>query len=184
MVYPIYICGSPVLRQATEDIADRSSVTPELIADMFETMYASNGVGLAAPQIGKNLRLFVIDAASQAEEEPELADFKRIFVNPHIYDFSEEEVDSVEGCLSIPGIHETVWRPERIRIRYFDEHWMEHDEEFDGKAARIIQHEYDHLEGKIFTDRILPLRKALIRSKLTAMTKGKYSADYKTRVVK
>ena len=186
MIYPIYICGSPVLRQETEDITDRSLVTSELIADMFETMYASNGVGLAAPQIGKNLRLFVIDAAAQAEaeEEPALADFKRTFINPHIYEWSEEESDLVEGCLSIPGIHETVWRPERIRIRYCDENWVEHDEAFDGKAARIIQHEYDHLEGKIFTDRVSPLRKALLRNKLTAMTKGKYSADYKTRLVK
>ena len=184
MVYPIYVCGSPVLRQVTKDIADRSLVTPELIADMFETMYLSNGVGLAAPQIGKSLRFFVIDATPRAEEEPALAEFKRVFINPHIEQWSDEEVNAEEGCLSIPGIHEMVWRPKRIRLRYFDEYWVEHDEEFDGNAARIIQHEYDHLEGKIFTDRISPLRKALLRGKLAAMTRGKYSADYKTKLIK
>ena len=173
--------GSAVLREPAEEIADRSLITPRFIEDMFETMYSSDGVGLAAPQVGRNLRLFVVDASPNADDDPRLADFKKVFINPEIYERSEEEVLMGEGCLSVPGIHEEVYRPERIRIRYLDENWQEHDEEWDGFAARVIQHEYDHLDGVMFVDRLSPLRKTLLRGKLSSMSKGKYKASYRTK---
>ena len=121
MIFPVYVYGSAVLREPAEEIADRSLITPRFIEDMFETMYSSDGVGLAAPQVGRNLRLFVVDASPNADDDPRLADFKKVFINPEIYERSEEEVLMGEGCLSVPGIHEEVYRPERIRIRYLDE---------------------------------------------------------------
>ena len=180
MIFPVYVYGSAVLREPAEEIADRSLITPRFIEDMFETMYSSDGVGLAAPQVGRNLRLFVVDASPNADDDPRLADFKKVFINPEIYERSEEEVLMGEGCLSVPGIHEEVYRPERIRIRYLDENWQEHDEEWDGFAARVIQHEYDHLDGVMFVDRLSPLRKTLLRGKLSSMSKGKYKASYRT----
>ncbi|MBE5032812.1 peptide deformylase [Gallalistipes aquisgranensis] len=181
MIFPVYVYGSAVLREPAEEIADRSLITPRFIEDMFETMYSSDGVGLAAPQVGRNLRLFVVDASPNADDDPRLADFKKVFINPEIYERSEEEVLMGEGCLSVPGIHEEVYRPERIRIRYLDENWQEHDEEWDGFAARVIQHEYDHLDGVMFVDRLSPLRKTLLRGKLSSMSKGKYKASYRTK---
>ncbi|MCC8018812.1 MAG: peptide deformylase [Rikenellaceae bacterium] len=184
MVYPIYIYGSSVLREEAAEVERDYPELKKLVQDMFETMYASSGVGLAAPQIGKPLRMFVVDARMYADEEPELADFKRVFINPEIYGESEEEVVMNEGCLSLPGLNEDVQRPEAIRIRWFDEDFKEHDELIEGYAARVVQHEYDHLEGTVFTDHLSPLRKTLIRAKLSAMSKGKVSAKYKTRLVK
>ena len=181
MIFPVYVYGSAVLREPAEEITDRSLITPRFIEDMFETMYSSDGVGLAAPQVGRNLRLFVVDASPNADDDPRLADFKKVFINPEIYERSEEEVLMGEGCLSVPGIHEEVYRPERIRIRYLDENWQEHDEEWDGFAARVIQHEYDHLDGVMFVDRLSPLRKTLLRGKLSSMSKGKYKASYRTK---
>ena len=181
MIFPVYVYGSAVLREPAEEIADRSLITPRFIEDMFETMYSSDGVGLAAPQVGRNLRLFVVDASPNADDDPRLADFKKVFITPEIYERSEEEVLMGEGCLSVPGIHEEVYRPERIRIRYLDENWQEHDEEWDGFAARVIQHEYDHLDGVMFVDRLSPLRKTLLRGKLSSMSKGKYKASYRTK---
>ena len=181
MIFPVYVYGSAVLREPAEEIADRSLITPRFIEDMCETMYSSDGVGLAAPQVGRNLRLFVVDASPNADDDPRLADFKKEFINPEIYERSEEEVLMGEGCLSVPGIHEEVYRPERIRIRYLDENWQEHDEEWDGFAARVIQHEYDHLDGVMFVDRLSPLRKTLLRGKLSSMSKGKYKASYRTK---
>lgn len=184
MIYPIYIYGSSVLRNENEEIIADYPGLKALVDDMFETMYASDGVGLAAPQIGKNIRMFVVDGTFNAEEDPELQHFKKVFINPVIYDRFGEEVLFNEGCLSVPGIHEDVLRRDCVRIRYRDEHFNEYDREYCGYAARVIQHEYDHLEGKIFTDHLSPLRKTLLKSKLSAMSKGKFKADYKCKLVK
>lgn len=184
MVYPIFIYGSIVLRTASLDIAPDYPQLPKLIEDMFETMYYSEGVGLAAPQIGKNIRLFVIDASPWAEDDPTLADFKKVFINAQIYERSESEVLRSEGCLSLPGLSEEVSRPDTIKMRYMDENFVEHDQTFTGMAARVIQHEYDHLEGMVYTDHLTPLRKTLLKSKLSAMSRGKYKADYKTKLKK
>jgi peptide deformylase len=184
MVLPIYLHGQPVLRRPAEDVPVDYPELKQLVADMFETMYAAEGVGLAAPQIGRSLRLFVIDASPWAEDDPSLADMKKVFVNARIYEQSEETVGIEEGCLSFPKIHETVERPEAIRIRYRDEHGVEHDEQFTGRTARVIQHEYDHIEGRVFVDRISPLRRTLLRSKLGALEKGRHSASYKCKPAK
>ncbi len=180
MIYPIVIYGSPGLRDVTEDVAGRESVTPQLVDDMFETMYNADGVGLAAPQIGKPLRMFVVDLSVYADEHPELAGFRKVFINPHIYERTGEEVSSEEGCLSVPGIHESVVRPSTIRMRYMDLEWVEHDDLFEGYMARVLQHEYDHLDGVMFVDKVSPLRKTLLKSKLAAMSRGRYKAAYKT----
>ncbi len=184
MIYPIYIYGSPILRTEAAEVEENYPGLEALAADMFETMYASEGVGLAAPQIGKSLRMFVVDASPFAKADPAAAGFKRVFVNPEIYEESEEEVVLNEGCLSLPGIHEDVTRPVAIRIRWRDEKFEEHDEELTGWPARIVQHEFDHVEGTVFTDRLGALRRTLLRNKLTAMSKGKYTADYRTKLVR
>lgn len=184
MVFPICIYGSGVLRAETENIAEGFEGLEKLVEDMFETMYDSDGVGLAAPQIGKALRLFVIDTTVVDEEGEEPKGLRKAFVNPEIYDFLGDEISCEEGCLSIPGIHENVMRPAGVRIRYMDEKMQPHDDTFDGFVARVIQHEYDHLEGKMFVDRLTPLRKTLLKGKLTSMSKGKYSASYKTKLIK
>ena len=139
------------------------------------------GVGLAAPQIGKNIRLFIVDCSPWGEDNPELADFKRVFINAEIYEDSEDSELFEEGYLSLPGLHERVRRPVAIRMRYLDENFERHDELFEGSPARVIQHEYDHIEGMVFTDHLAPLRRNLIKSKLVAFTKGKYRCSYKTK---
>ena len=181
MIYPIVIFGSEVLRKPSVEIGEDYPELKKLIEDMFLTMAAAEGVGLAAPQIGKNIRLFVVDCSPLGEEDPLCKDFRKVFINPEIYEVSENTILWNEGCLSLPGLHEDVRRPEVIRIRYRDEHFVEHDEEYDGFRARAIQHEYDHLEGKVFTDRLAPLRRQLLKSKLLGMAKGKYRAAYKTK---
>lgn len=181
MIYPIVIFGSEVLRKPSVEIGEDYPDLKKLIEDMFLTMDAADGCGLAAPQIGKNIRLFVVDCSALGEEDPLCKDFRKVFINPEIYEVSENTILWNEGCLSLPGLHEDVRRPEVIRIRYRDEHFVEHDEEYDGFRARAIQHEYDHLEGKVFTDRLAPLRRQLLKSKLLAMAKGKYRAAYKTK---
>ena len=181
MVFPIYIYGSPVLRGENEDVARDFEGLEQFVADMFETMYASSGVGLAAPQVGRNLRMFVVDVSPFAEHDPAAADYKRVFINPEIYEESDVEILMNEGCLSLPNIHEDVYRPEKIRIRYLDENFVEHDEELDGWRARAVQHEYDHIEGVVFTDRLSALRRSLMKNKLGAMAKGKYEAAYRTK---
>lgn len=181
MIYPIYVYGSPVLRREVELIQSDFPELDKLIDDMFETMYSADGVGLAAPQIGKSLSLFVVDASPWAEEDPSLAEFKHAFINAEIYEHSQEEGLFNEGCLSVPGIHEDVSRPLWIRMRYLDRDFKAHDELFEGYAARVIQHEYDHLLGEMFVDHLSPLRKTLLKSKLTGMSKGKFKAGYKTR---
>ena len=184
MFLPIYIYGSPVLRNESVDITKDYPDLDRFLADLWETMYEADGVGLAAPQVGRNIRVFVVDASVNADEDPRLAGFRTTFINARIYERSGEVVLYGEGCLSLPRLNEDVSRPERIRIRYVDEHFVEHDEEYDGFAARVIQHEYDHLDGKLFVDRLSPLRKTLIKGKLAAMAKGKYKAAYKTKLVR
>ena len=180
MILPIYLYGQPVLRKEAEEIEN----TPELkqfIADMYETLTQAEGCGLAAPQVGKTWRLFVVDGTELAEDYPECKDFKRAFINPEVVGESEETCTYSEGCLSLPGISENVVRPQTVTMRYLDENFIEHEETFTGFQARIVQHEYDHLEGHVFTDRISPIRKTFVRNKLAAIAKGKTGARYKYR---
>ena len=182
MTYPIVVYGHPVLKKIAAGIKKDYPDLQKLVDDLFDTMYHSEGLGLAAPQIGRSIRLFVIDGAPVAEDEPELAGFKKAFINAHIVEKSGELVPMNEGCLSIPHIREEVKRESHIRMQYYDEMWEYHDDIFDGYKARIIQHEYDHLDGILFTDKINPLKKQLIRGKLLDISKGKFEAEYKTIV--
>ena len=181
MIYPIVIYGAQTLRNKSQDITPDYPELKKLIDDMFLTMDEAAGVGLAAPQIGKNIRLFVVNCTPWADEDPSLADYRKVFINAQIYERSEETDLFNEGCLSIPGIHEDVRRPIAIRMRYMDENFVEHDELFEGLPARVIQHEYDHLEGQVFTDHLSPLRRNLLKSKMLKMSKGQYRCDYKTK---
>lgn len=181
MVLPVYVYGMAVLRKTAQDIDEGFEGLDQLIDDMFETMIDSEGVGLAAPQIGKSIRLFIVDASrmEDIDDEPDLKDFRRVFINPYIVDEWGEKWTFTEGCLSIPNIREDVTRHSNIRIEYYDEKWNFHDEEFEGVKARIIQHEYDHLNGRLFVDLINPLRRKLIFAKLKAISKGNVDCDYK-----
>jgi len=181
MKLPIIAYGDPVLRQKTNEIEKDYPDLHSLIQNMFETMYAAYGVGLAAPQIGLPIRLFVIDGEPYADDEPDMKDFKKVFINPEISDESGNLWSYNEGCLSIPDIREDINRKEKIVIHYFDENWNEHEETYTGLAARIIQHEYDHIEGKLFTDKVSPLRKAMLKGKLDAISKGNVEVDYKMK---
>ncbi len=169
--------GDPVLRQRAKEI-DQGEDLAQLIADMYETMRNANGIGLAAPQIGKSIRLFVVDGTI-IDDEPGMADFKKIFINPVIMGELGSPWEYEEGCLSIPNIREKIARMERLKMRYFDELWNLCEEEFDGLKARIIQHEYDHIEGKMFVDYLPPLRKRLLKSKLADISKGKVETEYR-----
>lgn len=186
MILPIYIYGQPVLRKECVDIAPDYEGLKELIADMFETMDASDGIGLAAPQIGKSIRVVVIDLNVLSEDMPEYKGFRKAFINAHILERDEESKKETleEGCLSIPGIHENVTRPTRIHVKYMDEDFNEHDEWVEGYLARVMQHEFDHLDGVYFTDRVTPLRKQLIASKLKGLTQGRYKCAYRTKPVR
>ncbi len=184
MVYPIYIYGHPILRRKSVDIDRDFEGLDELIDNMFETMYKADGLGLAAPQIGKNIRLFVVDGTPISEDEPELEDFKKEYINAHIVEREGERIPMNEGCLSIPNIHEDVDRESRIRIQYYDRNWEFHDEVLEGYKARILQHEYDHLDGILFTDKVSPIRRRLLKSKLSSLGKGKFEARYKTVLAK
>ena len=183
MTLPIFTYGMPVLRKASDDITPDYPNLKELIADMFETMYKSDGVGLAAPQIGLNIRLVVITLDALKDDFPEYANFNKAYINPHIVEFDDTETETMdEACLSLPGIHEAVRRPTRIRVQYLDEDFQEHDEWVTGFLARVMQHEFDHLDGKLFTDRISPLRKQMVRNKLNALLKGKVRPNYKVKM--
>ena len=185
MILPIYIYGQPVLRKVAEDITPDYPGLKELIQDMWETLAESEGIGLAAPQIGKAIRLSVIDLDLLSEDMPEYKGFRRAFINPHIIEYDEEHTDtSDEGCLSLPSIHEKVERPTRIRVKWMDETFQEHDEWIEGYLARVMQHEFDHLDGKMFINHINALRKQLIKSKLKALTVGRYRCGYKTKPVR
>jgi peptide deformylase len=181
MILPIYTYGNAVLRKLAEPIASDYPALKELVDNMFETMYKAEGVGLAAPQIGLSIRLLVIDLVPFIDEDPDLGSFKITMINPIILEKSEEEVSIEEGCLSIPGIHENVLRSEKIKIQYLDVDFKEHIEEFDGYRARVVQHEFDHLEGNLFTDRVSPIRRQLLKSRLTSIVKGKTDCDYKIK---
>lgn len=186
MILPIYIYGQPVLRKVAQDIDPENYPNlKELIDNMFETMRAADGVGLAAPQIGLADRIFVVDLSPLASEEhPEYKDFKKAFINAHIVERTGEMESMEEGCLSIPGIHEKVLREDEIRIRYLDEDLQPHEEVYSDYFARVIQHEYDHIEGILFIDKISPLRKRMVKGKLANMEKGKVACAYKIRTVR
>jgi peptide deformylase len=181
MILPIYVIGTTVLRKVAEEITPDYEGLEQLLKDMEETMYHSDGVGLAAPQIGKSIRVFIIDASPMDEDDESLKDFKKVFINPKIIEFRGERTLFNEGCLSIPTIREDVERESEIRIQYYDEDFKFHDEVFDGIKARIIQHEYDHLEGVLFTDRLNPLKKRLLKGKLTSVSKGKVDVSYRIK---
>jgi peptide deformylase len=181
MQLPIYLYGQQVLRKSTEDITAEYPGLTTLIANMFETMDKAEGVGLAAPQVGHAIRLFVIDLTPLSEDDERYINYKKVFINPKIIKFSDDTCSFEEGCLSLPDIHENVVRSSTVVIRYLDEQFAQHEEEFSDYPARVIQHEYDHLEGKVFTDRIAPIRKQLIKSKLTSILKGKSRPSYKVK---
>ncbi|HEU4719486.1 MAG TPA: peptide deformylase [Bacteroidia bacterium] len=186
MILPIVAYGDPVLKKVAKEIASDHPGLDKLISDMFETMYNAKGVGLAAPQIGKSIRLFIVDAKpfsedAETEEEAAMAHFRRIFINARIHEENGDPWKFNEGCLSIPKIREDVVRRPKIRISYVDETFTKQEEIFEGIAARIIQHEYDHIEGKLFTDRISPLRKRLLMGKLNDISRGNIEVDYKMR---
>lgn len=190
MILPIVGYGDPVLRQETEEI-DKDFPVQELIDNMFETMYEASGVGLAAPQIGKALRLFVVDGAPfsemediSKEEVKTLATFKKAFINPIIIEETGDKWAFEEGCLSIPGVNSDVVRPDTILIEYFNEKWELVEEKFTGLSARIIQHEYDHIEGVLFTDLVSPLKKKFLSKKLGRISVGDVSASYKMKFPK
>lgn len=181
MILPIYTFGNTVLRKVAEPITQDYPDLQALIENMFETMHKADGVGLAAPQVGLPIRLLVIDLEAFREDKPELADFKVAMINPEMLEFGDDKETAEEGCLSVPGIHENVSRSKTIKIKYLDADFNEHIEFFDGFKARVVQHEYDHLEGNLFTDKVSPLRRQMIKSKLDKIVKGKSSASYKTK---
>ena len=185
MILPIYIYGQPVLRKVAEDITPDYPELKTLITNMWETLADSEGIGLAAPQVGLDIRLVVIDLDPLSEDLPEYKDFRQVYINAHIVEYDETNTDaSEEGCLSLPAIHEKVIRPTRIRVQWMDENFQAHDEWIEGYLARVMQHEFDHLDGKMFIDRISPLRKQLLKSKLKALTQGRYRCGYKTKPVR
>ena len=187
MILPIVAYGTPVLRTVAKEITPDYPNLEKLIADMWETLYASSGVGLAAPQVNKDIRLFVVDSiqlfANQEENEkgkyPDEPGFKKVFINASIKKLDGEPWNYNEGCLSIPKIREDVMRPEVVTIEYVDENFVPHTETFNGLTARIIQHEYDHIEGKLFIDYLKPFKRKLLQGKLADITKGKIKVDYK-----
>lgn len=184
MILPIYTYGQSVLRKVAEDITPDYPELEILVQNMFETLTRSEGVGLAAPQIGLPIRVVVIDLDVLSDDMAEYKDFRRAYINAHIEETDGEMVSMEEGCLSLPGIHEPVKRPSRIRVKYVDEEFNEHDEWVEGYLARVMQHEFDHLDGRVFTDRISPLRKQMVKGKLNALLKGKVSCSYKVKTAK
>lgn len=187
MILPIVGYGDPVLKKMGEEIDQNYPDLDKLIEDMFETMYEASGVGLAAPQIGRSIRLFIVDGSPFADDEEDdpkakgMEDFKKVFINPIIEEEQGEEWGFNEGCLSIPKIREEVFRKEKVTISYYDENWQLKEETYDGYAARIIQHEYDHIEGVLFTDHLSPLKKRLLTKKLQNISKGDIDVDYKMK---
>ena len=188
MILPIIAYGDPVLKRKALPISKDYEGLEQLIESMWETMYHAHGVGLAAPQIGKSIRLFVIDGSPFADDEDAtpndqlvLKSFKKVFINAEMLTEEGDDFSYTEGCLSIPDIREDVTRPSVIRLRYLDENFKEQVEEFSGLAARIIQHEYDHIEGVLFTDKLSPLKKRLIKGKLDKISRGMVESDYRMK---
>jgi len=192
MTLPIVAYGAPILRKVSTDITPDYPQLDKLIEDMWETMYASNGVGLAAPQINKDIRLFVMDSAqifaNQDDEDkgkyPDEPGIKKVFINAHVKEFDGNDWSYNEGCLSIPKIREDIMRPEKVILEYVDENFQPRTEEFIGLTARIIQHEYDHIDGKLFIDKLRPLRRKMLQGKLNDISKGKIRMDYKMMYAK
>lgn len=186
MILPIVAYGEPVLKMVAEEISKDYTGLNKLIDNMFETMYNASGVGLAAPQVAKSIRLFIVDASpfGEDEDDPEalkVRDFKEVFINARIVDRTGEEWLFQEGCLSIPNIREDVNRESNIRIQYYDRDWNYQEKEFDGYAARIIQHEYDHIDGILFTDLLNPLKKRMLKGKLQDISRGEVDVSYKMK---
>lgn len=177
MIYPIIAFGHPVLKKKAQEIIKGEIDVVQLASDMYDTMHHAQGIGLAAPQIGKSIRMFVADATPLEDEE--IGEWKQVFINPEIIEETGKEWVFEEGCLSIPTIREDVMRPEKLKIKYYDENWELHEETFDGMRARIIQHEYDHIEGILFTDHLSAFKKRLLKSKLTNISKGIVKVDYR-----
>jgi peptide deformylase len=191
MLLPIIAYGHPVLKRKAEVINKDYPKLLELINNMFETMYNANGVGIAAPQIGLSVRLFIVDTnpfsddeSLSDEERSQLKSFKKIFINPEILDQNGDEWSFEEGCLSIPNIRESVFRQESIKVQYFDENFTQHIESYDGLLARVIQHEHDHIEGILFTDKLSSFKKQLLKKKLLKISSGKLSFDYEMQFFK
>lgn len=184
MVLPIVAYGDPILKKVAVEISKDFKDLDILIKNMFETMYKSHGVGLAAPQIGQSIRLFIVDTNPFADDYPDAKEFTQVFINPEIIEENGTNWIFNEGCLSIPGIREDVSRKPNLKIRYYDENWNEFEKEFSGIIARVIQHEYDHIEGKLFIEHISTLKKTLIKGKLTDISKGKVDVEYKMRFFK
>ena len=183
MILPIYIYGSGVLREQAADVdLNNTEGLAELIENMYQTMRESDGVGIAAPQVGKSIRLLIVDGADLAEDMPELEGFKRVMINPELLWESEETCEYSEGCLSVPNVHADVIRPESIKVKYYNEKYELVEEEFKGFACRMVQHEMDHLDGKLFVDHVSQIRKKMIQSKLNNIAAGKVRTHY--RIVK
>ena len=179
MILPIVAYGHPTLKKVADEIDQDYEGLDQLLENMFETMYASQGVGLAAPQVNKGIRLFIVDASPYADEYPEVAEFKKVFINPYILEEKGEEWSFNEGCLSVPGLREDILRKPKIVIEYQDRDFNIIEEEYDGVIARIIQHEYDHIEGTIFVDKVNPLRKVLLKRKLQDISTGNVDVNYR-----
>lgn len=179
MILPIVAYGHPVLKAVAAEIGPDYPELDKFLQDMWETLAHSEGVGLAAPQVNKSIRLFVVDGNPFYPDYPDGKDFKQVFINAEILEYFGEDVSFKEGCLSVPNIFEDVVRKDKIRIKYQDENFVEHEEALEGIRARIVQHEYDHLEGHVHVDRIAPLRKVLLNAKLRDISEGKCNVDYR-----
>jgi peptide deformylase len=179
MILPIVAYGNASLRKVSEDIGPDYPGLNQLIFDMYDTMYTASGVGLAAPQVNRSIRLFVIDAKAYEKDYPEVKDFKKVFINARILERSGEKWIFNEGCLSVPEIREDIEREQNVRIRYQDENFATHEEEYSGVIARVIQHEYDHLDGILFVDKVSSLKKMLLKRKLTEISKGLVDVKYR-----
>lgn len=188
MILPIVAYGNAVLRKRGQNVDKDYPKLQEFIDNMFETMYNASGVGLAAPQVNQSIRVFIVDARGFVDDEDEdeegLKDFVQVFINPEIIEEDGEEWDFNEGCLSIPDVREDVSRKERVRIKFYDRDFKEHEEVYTGLKARVVQHEYDHIEGKLFTDYLTPFRKRILKGKLANISKGKISVGYRMKFVK
>ena len=184
MILPIYTYGHTVLRKETDEVEEGYEGLQQLVDDMFETLRKTEGVGLAAPQIGLPIRFMVVDLDIMADEQPEFKGYLRSYINPYIEETEGPLVPYEEGCLSFPGIHEKVMRPSKVRVSWLDADFNEHDEWFEGFPARVMQHEIDHLDGKCFIDRMSPLRRQMLKKDLNAIQTGRFTCDYKVKVPK
>ncbi len=184
MILPIYVYGQPVLRMEAEDITPDYPNLKELLTNMYETMERADGIGLAAPQVGLPIRVVVVNLDVMSDDMPEFKGYRRAFINPYILETAGEMVSMEEGCLSLPGVHESVKRPDKIHVTYLDEEMNKHDEWVEGFLARVMQHEFDHLGGTMFIDHLSSLRKQMIKGKLNNMLKGKARCSYKVKTLK